>query len=138
MYDKSKRPSEIIAQQRQVIEEQEAIIEILKGALAAAGCDDASGFQPWMKGLTGQERAMIGALYASYPRTLDMYGLLERLPGHDRAEERQPQLVVIKVHQIRKKLGVSAIETVRGMGYRLSATLHALIAEQTAPSCLAA
>jgi hypothetical protein len=46
MYARTLRPSEVIARQRQVIKEQEDIIDLLKGALAATGEDAVPTFQP--------------------------------------------------------------------------------------------
>ena len=120
MYDKVRKPSEIIALQRKVIEEQEGIIAILKGALAAAGGEAAPVYKPWMNGLTPQEQALLGALFRHYPNPVGTYELLELIPGYDHVEERQAQLVKVKVHHLRKKLGTEAIESMRGVGYRLS------------------
>ena len=115
------RPSRIIAEQRQVIAEFESLVDILKGALAASGQDHALDYQPWMQGLTPQERALVGALYSCYPRALDKHALLDLLPGQDHVEERGAQLVAIKVCHVRKKLGADAIEHLGGVGYRLGA-----------------
>ena len=119
MYLSHYRPSEIIAMQREVIAQQEGLIEILKGALAAAGSTEVPTFHAWMKGLTAQERALLGALYRHYPNPVGKYALLDMLPGNDHVEDRQVQLVGIKVCHIRKKLGKDVIENVRGAGYRL-------------------
>ncbi len=133
MYNKAQRPSEVIAMQKRIIEEQESIIEILKGALAAAGAEPVETFKPWMQGLTTQERALLGALYQAYPRPLGRYELLELMPGLDHVEERQAQVVTVKVHHLRKKLGLDAIENERGMGYRLSARQHAAMRDAPRP-----
>ena len=120
MFADVRRPSEIIALQRRVIEEQEGIIAILKGALAAAGGEAMPVYQPWMKGLTPQEGALMGALYGHYPNPIGKYELLELIPGYDHVQERQAHLVSVKVSHLRKKLGADAIENVWGLGYRLS------------------
>jgi hypothetical protein len=119
MYSKVRKPSEIIALQRKVIEEQEGIIAVLKGALAAAGSEALPIYQAWMDGLTPQEQALLGALFRHYPNPVGTYELLELIPGYDHVQERQAQLVKVKVHHLRKKLGAAAIESVRGAGYRL-------------------
>lgn len=119
-----RKPSRIIAEQQAVIAEQEALIELLKGALAAAG-EEVPPFHPWMKGLTPQERAVLGALYRCYPRPVDKERLLDLMPGHDHVEDRCAQLVVVKVCHLRKKLGAAAIESVSGLGYRLSPLQYA-------------
>ena len=130
MYANNLRPSEIIARQREVIAQQESIIETLKAALAAAGCKPGLELQPWMKGLTPQERALVGALYEQYPRPVGKYDLLDLLPGQDHVEDRQVQLVSVKVHSIRKKLGAPTIENVWGEGYRLGAEFYEQIRGQ--------
>ena len=119
MYANGRRPSEIIAMQRETIAELEGLVDLLKGALSAAGSDEVPDFQPWMKGLSPQERALMGALFRHYPNPVDKYVLLDMLPGRDHVEDRQAQLVSIKVCHLRKKLGDAAIENVRGLGYRL-------------------
>lgn len=115
-----RRPSRIIAEQRETIAEQDALIEVLKGALAAAGLEELPAYQSWMKGLTPQERALLGALYRCYPRPVDKHALLDLLPGQDHVEEREAKLVATKVCHLRKKLGADAIENIPGIGYRLS------------------
>lgn len=116
-----RKPSRVIAEQREVIAQQERLIEVLKGALAAAGREDeVPAYSPWMEGLTPQERALMGALYRAHPRPLDKEVLIDLLPGQDHVEDRQPQLVAVKVCNLRKKLGATAIEHVSGLGYRLS------------------
>ena len=124
MYARALRSSEVIARQRQVTKDQEDIIELLKGVLAASSEAAVPTFQPWMNGLTGQERALVGALYGRYPNPIGVYELLELMPGHDHVEERQAGLVSVKVHHLRKKLGPDAIESVRGMGYRMGKAFH--------------
>src|SRR5215471_16230945 len=125
MYHKNQRPSEIIALQKKVIEDQENIIATLKGALVAAGVGTpAAEALPEMGGLTRQESAMVGALCSAYPRIIDKYDLLEFLPGYDNVEERQVQVVSVTVHHVRRKLGADAIENVRGVGYRLGASVY--------------
>lgn len=129
------RPSRIIAEQQAVIAEQEALIELLKGALAAAG-EEIPAYHPWMKGLTPQERAVLGALYRCYPRPVNKDRLLDLMPGHDHVEDRCAQLVVVKVCHLRKKLGAGAIERVAGLGYRLSGAQHAAMQPAADPAAL--
>lgn len=132
MYNKQQRPSEIIALQKQVIAEQEGIIEILKGALAAAGAPSPEAHRPWMVGLTPQECAMMGALFHRYPKPIGNYELMELMPGRDHVVDRQAQVVTVKVHHLRRKLGADAIENVRGMGYRLGQLQHARMEAEAA------
>jgi DNA-binding winged helix-turn-helix (wHTH) protein len=129
-----------------VIEEQEGIIAILKGALAAAGGEEVPEYKPWMVSLTPQEQALLGALYRHYPRPVGKYELMELIPGYDHVQERQAQIVSVKVHHVRKKLGDDVIENIRGFGYRLSAQQYEVMraeaaaelppAERTAPARL--
>ena len=58
----SARPNEIIGEQRRVIREQAELIDVLKGALAADGAQTAPDHSGWMRSLTAQERALVGAL----------------------------------------------------------------------------
>jgi DNA-binding response OmpR family regulator len=122
---KSARPSEILRAQQDIIRQQDAIIQVLKGALAAAGLGFAPTQADWMSGLTKQEAALVGVLYAHYPRSVPRADIIEHLPGHDHARERQLQLVDIVVHKVRRKLGAQTIEAERGVGFRLSESFHA-------------
>ena len=124
MYEKNLRPSEIIANQKRVIAQQDAIIETLKAALAAADIKPTTSDLPFLDNLTQQERALVGALYSAYPRSIDKYDLLEMLPGWARALDRQVQIVSVRVHHVRKKLGAETIENIRGTGYRLGGALY--------------
>lgn len=133
MYSQARKPSEVIALQKKVIEEQEGIIAILKGALAAAG-EEVPTYKPWMAGLTPQEQALLGVLYHHYPNPVGKYALLEMIPGYDHVEERQSQLVNVKVHHLRRKLGADAIECVRGLGYRLSRDQYVAMRDGDAPA----
>jgi DNA-binding response OmpR family regulator len=126
------RPSERIRVQQDIIRQQDAIIEMLKGALAALGCEKTPAAEPWVEGLTSQERALVGALYARFPRAIDRYDLLEMLPGRGRTDDRQSQLVTIVVHNVRQKLGASAIVTEHGLGYRMSAECFERMRAETA------
>lgn len=107
---------------RDEIEELHAIIDLLKGALAS----ESPGHrliepQPWMRGLSRQERALVGALFARSPRPISLWDLLDLLPGHDRVEERQVQIVPVLVMRVRNKLGRDVISNERGEGYFMTA-----------------
>ena len=121
---KAARPSEILRSQQSVIRQQDELIEVLKGALAAAGFDWAPSHASWMSGLARQERALVGILFASYPRSMPREAILALLPSNDHARERQLQIVDILVHKIRKKLGKDTVVTERGEGFRLGEGLY--------------
>lgn len=121
---KAARPSEIMRSQRDVIRQQDEIIDVLKSALAAAGVTTVPSHDGWMTGLTRQERALVGVLFARYPHAVPRDTLLDFLPGHDHVRERQLQVVDVIVHKVRKKLGVHAVETERGRGFRLGPSFY--------------
>lgn len=110
--------------QRDVIRQQDEIIDVLKSALAATGMRSAPSYDGWMSGLTRQERALMGVLFARYPHAMPRDTLLDFLPGQDHARERQLQVVDVIVHKVRKKLGVHAVETERGRGFRLGKSFY--------------
>jgi DNA-binding response OmpR family regulator len=119
------RPSERIRFQQDVIRQQDELIDLLKGALAAAGLHMGGKPEPWLSELTTQERALVGALFARFPRVVDRYDLLDSLPGYSNSEDRQVQILNVVVHRIRKKLGEDAIYTARGEGFRLGDRFYA-------------
>ncbi len=119
------RPSERIRFQQDVIRQQDELIDLLKGALAAAGLHMAGKPEPWLSELTAQERALVGALFARFPRVVDRYDLLDSLPGYSNSEDRQVQILNVVVHRVRKKLGEDAIYTARGEGFRLGDRFYA-------------
>ncbi len=119
------RPSERIRHQQDVIRQQDELIDLLKGSLAAAGLHMESKPEPWLSELTTQERALVGALFARFPRVVDRYDLLDSLPGYSNAEDRQVQILNVVIHRIRKKLGDDAICTARGQGFRLGDRFYA-------------
>ncbi|WP_372783228.1 winged helix-turn-helix domain-containing protein [Phenylobacterium sp.] len=121
---KGARPSEVMQSQQDVIRQQDELIEVLKGALAAAGMATVPAHARWMSALSPQERALFGVLYARYPRPVPREVILEFLPGHDHVRERQLQVVDVLVHKLRKKLGVDAVVTERGAGFRFGATFY--------------
>jgi DNA-binding response OmpR family regulator len=127
---KSARPSEIMRSQREVIRQQDEIIDVLKSALAAAGVNTIPTHDGWMTGLTRQERALMGVLFARYPHAMPRDTLLDFLPGQDHARERQLQVVDVIVHKVRKKLGVHAVETERGRGFRLGKVFYDALPKQ--------
>jgi DNA-binding response OmpR family regulator len=133
------RPSETIAAQRAVILDQARIIDVLKGALAANGLDVGDMLIPAPRDLTPQQSAMLGVLYAAYPRAVSVFGLLESMPSRSGAEDdRIPKLAQVQVCHMRKRLGHDAIESVHGFGYRMGKALHAQMRAEREPMKLAA
>jgi DNA-binding response OmpR family regulator len=119
------RPSETIAAQQALIRDQAHIIDVLKGALAANGLDMGDVLTP-ARGMTPQQSAILGVLYAAYPRVVSVFGLLESMPSRSLAEDdRMPKLVQVQVCHIRKRLGHAAIESFYGAGYRMGDDLYA-------------
>lgn len=127
--DPTHRPSETITALRAEIDDLEAYCDLLKGALAAQGVETIPARGQWAKGLTRQQRALVGILFAAYPRAVPHYDLLDAIPGRDHVEERQLQVVKVLVSHVRARLGKAAIENLRGEGYRLGpATYDAIVA----------
>lgn len=67
--------------------------------------------------LTSHEFRMLDYLMHHQGRVVPRGELTEHLYGHD--SERDSNTVEVFVARLRRKLGASAIETVRGLGYRL-------------------
>jgi len=100
-----------------------ARIAVLEGQLAATGLEPlgkAEGAEPptWAAPLTRQQRTLMGALIAAWPRPLDAFQIDEMLPHQDHAADRDLKLAASIVNAVRRKLGREAIETVWGEGYR--------------------
>jgi hypothetical protein len=132
------RPSETIAAQRAVILDQARIIDVLKGALAASGVELGDVWTP-DRGLTPQQSAMLGVLYAAYPRTVSVFSLLESMPSRSGAEDdRMPKLAQVQICHMRKRLGHDAIESLHGVGYRLGDRMYAEMRAEREPLKMAA
>lgn len=113
---------DLVADLKARVRDVEAYCDLLKGALVDEGVE-VPGFMGQLASLRPQHRALIGALYRAYPRHVDSWSLLDRIPGLDHAEERQVSLVRVLVHHARRALGHDAVELVRGQGYRLGPRL---------------
>jgi DNA-binding response OmpR family regulator len=108
---------------REEIARLKARIAVLEGQLAAADLEPATeAVEAWAVSLTPQERALMGVLIASWPRTVDAWAIDQRLPHRDHAADRDLKLAATVVNAVRRKLGPEAIETVWGEGYRAGAT----------------
>lgn len=110
--------------------DQEQVIDVLKGALAAQGLEVMPGCPDLLMALPKQARALVGALYGRYPNALSADALLECLPSYDRVEERTTSSVRVAVHAVRQAFGCAAIISGRNQGYRLSAAFHRQIKTQ--------
>lgn len=66
--------------------------------------------------LSRRETALLVALLEAHGRCLSAAQLEDRLYGFDSTVE--SNAVTVHVHNLRRKLGVQAVETVRGLGYR--------------------
>lgn len=103
----------------------DAVIDVLKAALAAQGVETV----PWPDArllvLTGQERALVGALFGVFPKGLSDWAVLDLLPSMDRVKERDVRQVQVVVANVRRKLGRTAIERCRSLGIRLGPDLYA-------------
>lgn len=131
LLSKQATTSDILASQALVIRQQEHVIEVLKGALAGASVAADIPHAPWMEGLTPQERALIGVLLGCYPKHAPGYLILDALPGKIDLRDREVQLVTVLVSKARRRFGSAAIETVKGLGYRLgSAFRDGLLADE--------
>lgn len=111
-------PNDKVAFLEGIVTDQRAVIDCLKGALAADHlAQSLSQPRAWMSGLTRQGRALVGALIAVSPRPIPIYDLLDMLPGHDSVAERNPVLVAVLVGRVREKLGKGVICNQHGEGY---------------------
>jgi hypothetical protein len=95
-----------------------ALVDLQRGQLLANGIPLLDAPPEWAKRITPQQRAFMGLLIAAFPRAVDPWDVLERLPGLDHVHERDFSGVKAIVYKIRKALGTEAIETI-GAGYRL-------------------
>jgi len=67
--------------------------------------------------LSSREFAVLHALLLQPGRILSRSALEERVYGWD--EEVESNAIDYLIHQLRRKLGATLIETVRGLGYRM-------------------
>lgn len=132
-YSEARRtPSKMIEYLQDVVAQQDRIIGILKGALSTHGIEAFPIVERWGDvPLTPQEIALVGALYAVFPKAINRYELLELLPAQDRMDgkERTISTIGVAVHRVRAKLGKDAIESQRGRvgdGYRLGQRIYDL------------
>jgi DNA-binding response OmpR family regulator len=102
------------------IDDLHAYSAALKGALAASKIQLPALNRGWATNLTQQEAAFMGALIRAYPRAMRHEDIIAVLPHHDHAKDHNPKLSSVLAHRVRKTLGFDAIETVHGLGFRVS------------------
>lgn len=115
------RSSELIAGLREIIAEQEAIINVLKGALAGEGVTLPELGYAWAKGIPPQQAGVLGVLYRAYPAMVDPWDIIPRMQGYkDDRDDVTISSVRVAICNLRKRLGYDAIDGQYGCGYRLS------------------
>lgn len=70
--------------------------------------------------LPGGPAWLLSRLAAADGRLLRKEALIDHLPANDSAHERQDKLVDVHMCRLRKAIGADAIETVWGVGWRLT------------------
>lgn len=112
------RASQQIARLQAQLRERNAEVVSLKARLAANGI---STFEvpEWGEGLTPGQVTLMIALLQKPNKVFSRYDLEESvIPKLDAAHDRDVKIVDVYVWRLRQKLGVDAVETVRGRGYR--------------------
>ena len=112
------KPTATLLQLAKAIGDMEAELDVQRAALAAQGLTLIE-TPKWARGLTKQQRELMGVLLKASPRAVDRWDILDCLTPIDHASERDPHLVTRQVARIRSALGPTCIETV-SQGYRLS------------------
>lgn len=69
-------------------------------------------------GLSPSQAHIVAALHGARGRLIGSNRLLDDLPGWN--GDRTPNVLAVQVHRLRKRLGRDFIETVRGVGLRLT------------------
>lgn len=107
-----------------------ARIDVMKSQLAAQGQETTPAPAEWMRKLTPSQRAIVGALYAAYPRAVRHLCLLESMTCRDHTKDRQMTTLTVQISHIRKKFGRNSIESQWGDGYRLGDLFYASIPKE--------
>jgi len=107
--------------QQCAIAELSHMVDVLKGALAAAHVETVPAPAPWMQELTPACRALVGALHTAYPNILTHDHLMQILPSRGDPYDRQQRSINTLVKRTRKVLGRDSIVSEYGIGYHLSA-----------------
>lgn len=114
----ARQATQALQQLAKAFGDMEAELDVSRAALAAQGLTLIE-TPRWAKGLTRQQRELMGVLLKASPRAVDRWDILDCLTPLDHASERDPHLVTRQVGRIRSILGTDSIETV-SQGYRLS------------------
>lgn len=117
----------LIEHLRAEIRELEALVDMLKGALFAAGVEKVPERLIWAERLTPQHRALLGMLFQAWPNAVGSYDLLDGLPSRDHAHDRDVTLVHVIVSQVRAIFGHEAVVTHRAVGYSLGAGMRTVM-----------
>jgi DNA-binding response OmpR family regulator len=110
------------------LQQADAMIDVLKGALAAETVE-AIGVPQWAKALAPQHRAIMGALVAKFPHYMTREALDSCIPHQDHTVACHLRMIDVLVCRVRKILGPDTFEALRGAGYRVSPEFMARIAE---------
>jgi DNA-binding response OmpR family regulator len=71
-------------------------------------------------GLQPQAAWLMSRLVAMNGRLMRREALIDNMPGNDRAHERGDKLIDVQMVRVRKALGRDAVETVHGVGWKLT------------------
>ena len=71
-------------------------------------------------GFTSQVARVLLWLYATDGKWIDWRTIRDRLETQDNDTQRPDNLIRLYVHKARKALGYTAVETSRGLGYRMT------------------
>lgn len=115
---------QIIAELHERLARALALIDVQNAALAAQDVEAFDAPTGLLLLLTKQERELLGVLHRIYPRAASLGALLDALPARDHAKDRNEKMVSVLVCRIRDALGIEAVETVRGIGFKLGSELH--------------
>ena len=110
------------------LQQADATINILKGALAASVAD-AINVPTWAAGLTRQQGALMGALIAKYPQHMSRQALCSCIPHRDHTLDCDEPRVRVLMSMTRNVLGKDTFETQRGVGVRVSPAFMARIGQ---------
>lgn len=115
------------------LDRSQRMVGVLQARLALAVIDAADELPSWSVNLTAQETALVAILGEVWPKGLSKLAIEDNLPWQDHVEERSPEAVRHVVWRVRCKLGVGAIETIHGRGFRCGEALAARVKAEARP-----